>query len=53
MSSGWRWVIWGVAVGLLVVGLLLFARGRPHHHGRTVGERASAPEAAVMTLTAT
>ncbi len=31
-----------VIVVLVIVGLLAFARGRDHHHGDDVGERASA-----------
>jgi hypothetical protein len=36
-----RWVI-AVAVALLVVALVAFARGRDHHRGDEIGERAAA-----------
>ena len=41
MSDAPRWVI-VVLVALVLVGLLAFARGRAHHRGDEVGERASA-----------
>ena len=41
MSGTPRWVV-AVIVLLVIVGLLAFARGRDHHHGDEVGERASA-----------
>jgi len=40
MSDAPRWVI-VVVVLLVLVGLLAFARGRAHHRGDEVGERAS------------
>jgi hypothetical protein len=40
MSDTPRWVV-VVIVLLVIVGLLAFARGRDHHHGDDVGERAS------------
>jgi hypothetical protein len=39
MSDGRRWVL-AFVFGLLVVGLITFARGRTHHHGEAVGEQA-------------
>lgn len=39
MSDTPRWVI-VVVVVLLVVGLVAFSRGRQHHRGDEVGERA-------------
>jgi hypothetical protein len=36
VSTPVRWVIAGVAV-LLVVGLIVWARGSEHHHGDDVG----------------
>jgi hypothetical protein len=44
MSDIPRWVIVVLAV-LLVVGLLAYARGRDHHRGDDVGERAVAAAA--------
>jgi hypothetical protein len=41
MSDTPRWVV-VVIVLLVIVGLLAFARGRDHHRGDDVGERASA-----------
>jgi hypothetical protein len=41
MNDAPRWVV-VVLVVLVLVGLLAFARGRDHHRGDEVGERASA-----------
>ena len=41
MSDTPRWVI-VVLVTLVIVGLVAFARGRSHHRGDEVGERAGA-----------
>ena len=41
MSDTPRWVV-VVIVLLVIVGLLAFARGRDHHRGDDLGERASA-----------
>jgi hypothetical protein len=49
--SGRKWVV-VVIVGLLVVGLVAFARGRDHHRGDQVGALGDAPTAAVVTGTA-
>jgi hypothetical protein len=40
MSDAPRWVV-VIVVGLVLVGLLAFARGREHRRGDEVGERAS------------
>ena len=39
MSDTPRWVVAAIVL-LVIVGLLAFARGRDHHHGDDVGERA-------------
>ena len=41
MDDAPRWVI-AVVVALLLVGLVAFARGRDHHRGDDIGERAVA-----------
>jgi hypothetical protein len=41
MSDAPRWVV-VVVVLLVLVGLIAFARGRVHHRGDELGERASA-----------
>jgi hypothetical protein len=40
MSDTRRWVLVVLVLGLVVV-LVAFARGRDHHHGDDVGERAA------------
>jgi hypothetical protein len=47
MSDGWRWLI-GVAAGLLLIGLIAYARGPEHHHGSRLGTRATAPTTVVV-----
>ncbi len=42
MNRGVRWVIIVVAA-VLIIGLIAYGRGTPHHRGSDVGVHASAP----------
>lgn len=42
-----------MVVGLLVVGLIAFARGREHHRGQQVGALGGAPHAHVVFVAGT
>ncbi len=37
MSNAARWFI-GIMVGILIAGLIGYAKGRPHHRGDEVGK---------------
>jgi hypothetical protein len=45
-----RWVLGVIVFTLLVIGLVAFARGRPHHRGQAVGEMAAASRLGAVVI---